>query len=224
MGTPERGQSSSGQRKIWAELSPDFYEDDGKQVLMRVAAFQRDHGLSHRNPPFLVGCVLLFKQAFTGEYGIWQTHNRTPEPGEKRGGEKWCAERSAVMAALNDGCDSIVAIVTVSKEVTTGDEVNKSPNVLHPCRECRDMMRELKKKGILRGESIIVNANDSKLVDGKWAEEERTVDELLDLYQDDEGEPQPQGLPDHSQEEREGIARRKKEIEELLMNLSINRH
>ena len=76
---------------------------------------------------------------------------------------------------------SQLAIVTVSTESSTGDE-SAVHDVLHPCRDCRDLMRMTISAGILSRDSIVCNVNDAK---PKRVVEERTVGDLLDLYQDD---------------------------------------
>jgi len=163
------------------------YREYYKEKLIKGAARVRDKAISHRDPPFQVGCSLMTKEpgAAPDEYAVEFAHNFTLTPGKRVGQEKRCAERNAIEVALNNDAYLIVAMVTVSKEVSTGDET-KAHDALHPCRECRDMLRHLKMRGILRGDSIICNVNDSKKVDGKFPEEEKTVDELLNLYKDDE--------------------------------------
>jgi hypothetical protein len=75
----------------------------------------------------------------------------------------------------------VVAILTISKEKNTGDPT-KAVDALHPCKECRDMYRKMIKNGFLKEDTIICSANDSN---GEIVTEERTLKELLDLYNDD---------------------------------------
>lgn len=89
--------------------------------------------------------------------------------------------------AIKDGCRFVPAMVTVSNFVDTGDP-SKSHDALHPCRDCRDWLRELVGQGILSRESMFCSANDAANGEGgkpSWRIEEMTVGQLLDLYHDD---------------------------------------
>ncbi|MCX6762185.1 MAG: hypothetical protein NT093_00170 [Candidatus Moranbacteria bacterium] len=167
----------------------EFYRQN-RDALIRSAALCRDTAYSYREIPFKVGCALLVVSPDSpqGEYNVFQAHNFTPSKKDRKGWEKRCAERNAVHAAIERNTKFIVAIVTVSKESDTGDGNKSENNVLHLCRECRDMLRELLKKGVLREESIICNVNDANDSNARRSLviEERTAKEYLELYKDDE--------------------------------------
>lgn len=55
----------------------------------------------------------------------------------------------------------IAGIVVVCNRLTTGDE-NRSKDVLHPCENCRNIFRELKKKNIMSDETMISCVNNAK--------------------------------------------------------------
>lgn len=167
----------------------EFYRQN-RDALIRSAALCRDKAHSYREIPFKVGCALLAvcPDLPKGEYNVFQAYNFTPSKKDRKGWEKRCAERNAVHAAIERNTKFIAALVTVSKESDTGDG-NKSENdVLHLCRECRDMVRELHEKGILRDESMICNVNDANDSNARRSLviEERTTKEYLELYKDDE--------------------------------------
>lgn len=171
-----------------------------KLPLVEWASMERWRGYSYRRPPFQVGCSVLadlsagplFKDS---GHQVYSGHNFTKEPAERKGPDKRCAERNAIEDALADG-GFIIAIVTSSMEVSTGGEENRSKDVLHPCRECRGMLRELRFRGILSGEAIVCStrALSSRVFNPEFIAEERTVDELLSVYKDDPGQPRIQGL------------------------------
>ena len=82
----------------------------------------------------------------------------------------------------------IVAIVTVSKELTASQNATPQHDALHPCRDCRDFMRALIKRGVMKDETVVYNVNDKELpeADIKMIGEERTIKDLLALYQDEQ--------------------------------------
>ncbi len=174
-----------------AEFVDDF-RHRFKKAMIQAAARNRDNAHSHRPKPFKVGCTMMTIDGgnLPGDYSVYSAYNFTPDATKRRGWEKTCAESNAMWAALEHGASLIVAIVTVSKELSTGDD-SKAHDALHPCRDCRDKIRQLLGMGILRKDSIVLNVNDSdnsedELMVHKWAEEERTVEQLLELYKDDE--------------------------------------
>jgi|SRR3989344_438378 len=173
----------------WAGHIQHYYEQ--KPGMVVAAALSRNVGVSHRKPPFLVGCSMMAYGSETGagEYHLEFGWNETRLPAEQRGErksiEKRCAERQAMEKIFEHKAPTVVAIVTVSKETHTGDPM-KSHDALHPCRECRDMYRELLAKGIVRSGTIICSVNNAEPRKGKYPEEEMTMDELLKLYHDDE--------------------------------------
>ena len=162
------------------------YKNNKKADLITAAAFARDNAVSYRN--FKVGAAIMSKEPnqASGEYSIYSGHNYKPEPAEQEGIAKRCAEKMALEQALANHTNFIPAIISVSDKISTGSD-SQAHDALHPCNECRAMIRQLKKEGLLSGERIICNVNDSRLGrDGNWAEEERTVDELLSLYSGEE--------------------------------------
>jgi cytidine deaminase len=170
------------------ETALQYYRDHRK-YLMEAAATAMKDAISHRNCN--VGCCLMAihpQVAKQGEYAIYTDHNVTPAPNlHRRGKDKRCAERNNLERAIDDGCRFIPAMVTVSNFVDTGDP-SKAHDVLHPCKDCRDLLRELVSQGILSRESMFCSANDVTNGEGgkpSWRIEEMTVGKLLDMYQDD---------------------------------------
>ena len=169
----------------WKEFL-DYYRTH-RDALISEAALARDNGVSHRN--FKVGCALISVEPGLkeGEYAVYSAHNFTPTPANRTGWEKRCAERNAVEAAIEKGAFFIPAMVSVSRETSTGDETTKAHDVLHPCLNCREMLRELMKTGVLRDESIICNVNDAEKPEKNtpYVVEEKTLKQLLEMYKDD---------------------------------------
>lgn len=170
--------------ETWNEARKNYQED--RDYFIKGAALLRETAVSHRPIPFKVGCLVLAIEPSvpggkpSGAY-VYQASNFKPYPGERRGEDKRCAERNALDYA-RQYAKVVVAITTISKEVSTGDPT-KAHDALHPCGDCRDMLRKLLREGFLRDDTIITNANDSK---EKIVFEERNLKELLDLYSDDE--------------------------------------
>ncbi len=165
------------------------YHDHKKTDMIQAAALDRELAISYRNPPFKVGAAIMSKEPNQGpgQYSIYSGHNETPTKAFREGVAKRCAEKQALEQALAHQTNMVVAIVSVSKEISTGDS-SQAHDALHPCGECRKMIRQMKAEGLLSDESIICNVNDSRLgPDGQWAQEERTVKDLLELYKDEEG-------------------------------------
>lgn len=148
--------------------------------LITAAAFNRDNAISYRE--FKVGCAVvgIRPQMPNEEYVVWQGYNFKPQPGYQEGKDERCAERNVLDAAQSE-LKVICALATFSKESSTGDPT-KAHDVLHPCKDCRAMFRQLLQIGFLREDTLIVNANDS----GKQIIfKEMTLKELLELYKDD---------------------------------------
>jgi len=164
-------------RKQWLEAL--WYFESHINELIKAAAFSRDNAVSHRQPPFKVGCAVMSIEPGLeeGEYAIYQSYNFKPEPAPVAGIEKRCAERSGLDVARQKA-KVIVGLATISKELSTGDPT-RACDALHPCQECLTMLRNLLEEGFLREDSIICNANDSK---AEIVIEKRTLKELLDLY------------------------------------------
>lgn len=177
-------------RPINPEILQQYLADyEGKRdELIEAAADDRDRAVSYRN--FKVGSVLLSKDPnqAPGEYSIYSGHNYKPEPGHQEGVTKRCAEKQALEQALARHTEQIVAIISVSDQISTGDSSN-AHDALHPCGDCRKMIRQMLTEGLINENGIICNVNDSRTgLDGKWVREERTVRELLNLYEKQEGE------------------------------------
>ncbi len=173
------------------EVPPEIWENtiryinDKLPYLIEKASESKENGVSHRDPPFKVGCVAIGIEPEQDENdvpGIYQGYNFTPTPGVRTAEAKRCAERNALDIAM--GWSKVIAgIVTASKETSTGD-YSRADNALHPCKECRIMLRELLRKERLRNETVVINVNDSNKTHPLV--EKKTLKELLDLYKDDE--------------------------------------
>ena len=163
----------------------EFYENH-RNDLIGVAARSRDRAVSYREVPFRVGAVACVIEPGKegGEYAVYQGANIKPAPKKVSGRDKRCAERNALDAAQTHAT-VVVALVTVSTELNTGDPT-KAHDALHPCRDCRDMLRQLLKEKFVRNETIVCNANDANKEDVVY--EERSLGDLLALYHDDEYE------------------------------------
>ncbi len=180
-------------REIVEEKMKTYVEDfhrGYKARLLREAALARDEAISYRAEPFKVGCGIQAKHLTDrpGEYGVYTGYNNTPTRAKRVGVEKRCAERNAIDSALETGPSLIVAIVTVSKELTTDVNNPSIHDALHPCYDCRELLRDLLHQGILRSDSVVLSVNDDPKLEGGITrmEEERTIEQLLQLYQDDE--------------------------------------
>jgi len=211
----EEGLRPSGDQESVASRYTEAYTS-AKPVLIEYSITAMQWGVSHREIPFLVGAsVLVDRGGLLIE--VYSGYNITPSPKNREKEAKRCAEREAIDKSFPVN-SQIIAIAIASPEVSTGDEVNKSLNVLHPCKECRGMMRDLIKEGTLSSETIIysinmkmVDKNPKKYVKGK--NEETTVGNLLALYADDteepvvelKPEPQPQTIV-HFPQTASGIA------------------
>ncbi|MFA6301160.1 MAG: cytidine deaminase [Candidatus Paceibacterota bacterium] len=162
----------------WQEAM-NFYHQR-KNELIGAAALNRDNAFSYRG--FKVGCAVagMGPKAKDEEYIVWQAGNFKLQPGHVEGKEKRCAERNALDSAQTE-LKTVFAIATVSKESSTSDPT-KAHDVLHPCKDCRQMFRELLKKGFLKDDTIILSANDAQ---EKIITEETTLKKLLELYNDD---------------------------------------
>jgi cytidine deaminase len=164
----------------WQEALRFYHER--KNDLITAAAFNRENAYSWRN--FKVGCAVAGMGPRTpdGEYVVWQGYNVKPAPGPTEGEDKRCAERNELDAAQTE-LKAVFAITTVSKEADTGGEEMKSHGVLHPCKECRLMFRDLLKKGFLKDDTMLLSVNDADPKNLKA--QEMTMKELLELYKDD---------------------------------------
>lgn len=150
--------------------------------MIEAAAKSRDRGVSHRNPPFQVGCAIMGIEPNhpPNDPVLYYSSNFKPFPGETSGEEKRCAERNALDSTRGQA-KVIVALVTVSRETNTGD-TTEIRDTLHPCQDCRNMFRKLLAEGFMREDTIICNINDSA---GELKIEERTLKDLLTSYAGD---------------------------------------
>ena len=188
----EDNRSSVGVAEAIADPMADHlrvYREQYREKLIELAATTRDLAVSHRPVPFKVGsAVLLAESGDTPIYTPYASHNFTPTPGKRTGGDKRCAERNALdTALLSDNKGTVVAITTVSRESSTGDPT-KAHDVLHPCEECRRLMRQLVGQGSLREDSVLTSVNDSRGTGDMMVTEEATVGKILAKYADDEKE------------------------------------
>jgi cytidine deaminase len=175
------------------EVSPESFQkgleeyERRKDELIDAAAKDRDNAVSYRG--FLVGSSMLSMDMTKpeGEFTIYSGHNYKPGPGEQHGAAKRCAEKQAFEKALANKTKMIMAIVSVSDRIATKEGIHNH-DALHPCEECRKMMRQMLKENLLSEESMVCNVNDTKTgSDGKWLREERTVRQILDEYRKEDG-------------------------------------
>lgn len=142
--------------------------ENARFKLIQAARLQWEKGVSYRG--FKVGCAVLAWQPKEG-WLVYGAHNFKPEKRKESGKDKRCAERNALDAAQKDGCIKIAAIVTVSDQRSTGDD-NRSPHgVLHSCKDCRDLFKELQS---IDEETIVYNVHDGGLK-ASSAEDEEAV-------------------------------------------------
>lgn len=87
------------------------------------------------------------------------------------GGNKFCAEPIALGAAIAAGCAEIAALAVVGEPESTNDDTP----TLHPCRDCLQLLYDLKQHGKLAPDFFMVTA-------WKHACEQFTLAELLALH------------------------------------------
>lgn len=151
-----------------------------RQWMIEAAAKSRDKATSYRGFKVGASAMGIEPNLSPNEPVLYYSGNFKYSPGEVKGEDKRCAERN-VLDAAKGRAKVIVALVAVSKETHTGDPI-KAHDILHPCKDCRDMFRKHLAEGFMREDSIICNVNDA----GKEIKiEERTLKDLLDLYSDD---------------------------------------
>lgn len=175
------------------EVSPESFQkglaeyERRKDELIEIAARARDDAFSYRG--FKVGASLLSMDMTQpeGEFRTYSGHNYKPQDIEEHGLAKRCAEKQAFEKALAQKTKMILAIVSVSDKIATKEGVHNH-DALHPCEECRKMMRQMLRENLLSEQSIVCNVNDTKTgEDGKWLREERTVRQVLDIYRKEDG-------------------------------------
>lgn len=159
----------------------EAYESRLRRTMVLEAQKDRTEiAKNHRG--FLVGCAVaaVVQEGYGMEEAkIFSAGNYTPESKKKNSEAKWCAERIAINLALAEKGTFIPAIVTVSDRVDTG-EGGQVHDVLHPCPECRNLLRHLIEEGIMDEETKVCNVNDSN--PDKLIMEEHTLKELLEKY------------------------------------------
>ncbi len=160
------------------------YTPERRQELIKLAQVARGaDAKSYRD--FFVGCTVLGAHPRINgdtEYRAFPAGNYTPNKKNRSEIGKWCAERVAVNAALSEGATFIPAMVSVSMESDRGENEHDH-GVLHPCPECRNLLRHLLEEKILHEQTMICNVNDRD--PEHVIISERTVRELLDLYKND---------------------------------------
>lgn len=154
-----------------------------RQSLISGAASARERGESWRS--FKIGCSLLAlgKNLDLAEPQLYTSANYKPESGEHDWPSRKCGEMSTVFEAIKDECRFIAVIVTVSSERSTLEHGTEFHDVVHPCKFCRELFRELINLGVMSTETIVLNVRD----DGKGAvlsNEEHTVGRILEIYND----------------------------------------
>ncbi len=163
-----------------------YYQSVRDELVERARLARDTMARSYRD--FKVGCSVL---VWTGkEYVIHSAGNDTPERvvPPRQGKEKRCAERQALELALVEPKEGqiVVAIVTFSKELATNpDDPRHYHDVLHPCPDCRQLLRELQAQGKITDETVMNNVHDREKSDDRdvkmWSEE-RSTKGLLSLY------------------------------------------
>lgn len=169
------------------EISPEEWKQHQKMFrvswgeLIGRAAAGRDIAVSYRD--FKVGCSVLIWDAVKKTYRKDQSGNLKPEENhEERGDRKRCAERNVIRRAVNGSGDLVVGFVVLSSKTVT-ELGHPERAVLHSCKDCRCLMRELIAEDKLRPESIALFVNDRYLISrGELVTETMTVGQLLEAY------------------------------------------
>lgn len=179
--TPEELEKFEVTPAYWNKAVELYREDmKGMRWMTAAAAKSRDKATSYRE--FFVGASAMGIEPNLPpeEPVLYHGGNFKPFDQEQKGEEKRCAERNVLDAARGQA-KVIVVLVTVSKETHT-DDPTKAHDVLHPCKDCRDMFRKYLAQGFMREDTILCSVNDAEK---ELKIEERTLKELLDLYADD---------------------------------------
>ncbi|PIR96171.1 MAG: hypothetical protein COT92_02555 [Candidatus Doudnabacteria bacterium CG10_big_fil_rev_8_21_14_0_10_42_18] len=154
----------------------DFFNSH-KEKLIDIARAARTEAKSYRN--FHVGSAILGVKLEKGDFfydaylGANITLKKLTPPNE--GVNKRCAERMGLESAIADKVRAIPAIITVSDQINTGDK-SLACDALHPCEDCRQMIRVLLEIGALREDCRMLNVNDKN---GVIKTEETSLGELL---------------------------------------------
>src|SRR3989338_5055585 len=151
-----------------------------RQWMIETAAKSRDKATSYRGFKVGASAMGIEPNLSPNEPVLYYSGNFKYSPGEVKGEDKRCAERNVLDAAKGQA-KVIVAVVIVSKETNTGDELGPH-DVLHPCRDCREMFRKYLAEGFMREDTILCNVNDAN---PEIKMEERTLKEFLALYESD---------------------------------------
>jgi len=100
-------------------------------------------------------------------YQIEAAYNYKPIELAQFGWDKLCAENNACSTVIMDGAKYIPALVVASHHKEIGQEpIDKihSKEVLHSCHNCRNLFRDLKKRGIMSDETMLLFVDDGPLV------------------------------------------------------------
>ena len=186
----ERQQQREGEGRL--SLESDWerylgsYDHRIRDITMIPKAIAARDELAENHRGFFVGCALCVvekREHDTEKVKFYEAANYRPVDKPVPAEQKFCAERTAILSANSNkkGRMFIIGIVTVSSEIDTG-EGGPVHDVLHPCPQCRDVLRHMIKEGTLSPESRICNVNDKdpehKVIS------ETTVGKLLDKYKE----------------------------------------
>lgn len=159
-----------------------------KVELTQAAAEGRKESDNHRG--FNVGAAVLgVKRNPTDPdndiYIIYTAGNIKKAPGDKTPDDA-CAEKLAMQRAIDDGCDFIAGLATISDKVHTGETDERYHDVLHPCKLCRGQFVDGIQQNILSNDSLLFNARDrgeDNTSDRVFqVAKEMTVGDLLERY------------------------------------------
>jgi hypothetical protein len=102
-----------------------------------------------------------------GGYETRSGHNFKPWEHKEHGWDKLCAENNAMSDAIVNGAEYIPGIVVVSHHKKIGEQpedFTHGEKVLHSCKNCRQLFRELIWQGIMSQETIIRFVDDGSLI------------------------------------------------------------
>lgn len=143
-----------------------------KQELIERARKVAENAASYRG--FKVGCALLARrpkgETTLGHYKIITAANVKP----LRDGPKACAEQTALAYAHSNGFEHAVVIV-IAGEPQADEKSGLETSTLHPCWQCRVLMKTLP---LVTDETLIITIRNHA---GEM--EEHTFKELLQLHE-----------------------------------------
>src|SRR3989338_1717449 len=125
--TPEELANFVVTKEHWDAALRLYHRDH--QWMIVAAAKSRDRAVSHRGFKVGASAIGIEPNLPPGEPVLYYSSNFKLFPGEVKGKDKRCAERNVLDAAWGQA-KVIVALVTVSKEIHTGD-LAKSHDVIH---------------------------------------------------------------------------------------------